>query len=138
MTTTHQPSSKGENTMKRLMSVITVVWITAFFAGFAGGRTGHVADIVCFLAGVCFFAELAASYRRASGLRAFLRGNLTELLLAVPLFRGLRLLKAVRRVRHLRVALTALDSVTEAADIAVRARVRPLMSKILARFAGAR
>lgn len=56
----------------------------------------------------------------------------------MPLFRGLRLLKAVRRVRHLRVALTALDSVTEAADIAVRARVRPLMSKILARFAGAR
>lgn len=101
---------------------ITVVWCAAFAAGFAGGIAGRIGDIVCLAVGGWFFVDLALAWRRErTCLFVFLRRHAIDIAFLVPLFRGLRLLRAVRHMRRLRRVLGALDITAEGCDIALTA-----------------
>lgn len=49
----------------------------------------------------------------------------------VPVFRGLRLVRAVRRAKRLRYLFVMLDNLVEGIDIALRLRIRALTIKLM-------
>jgi len=115
--------------MNRLVDIVTLLWVVSFVVSFAGGTIGRIADVVCIAAGFVFVCELAAAYRRSGSFREFVRENLFELVMLVPVFRGLRLLRLSRRLKRL---FFILDNLVEGIDMFRRVRFAALFGKITA------
>jgi len=113
--------------MKRLMTLVTIIWILAYGLSFVGGTVGYIADLVALIVGLAFVAELINSYRHSKGMRDFLRGNAHELLMVVPVFRCLRMFRALKRFRRI---LVMLDNSIEGIDIILRVKLPALIRKI--------
>jgi len=113
--------------MKRLMTLVTIIWILAYGLSFMGGTVGYVADLVALIVGLAFVADLIIAYRHSNGMRDFLRGNVHELLMVVPVFRCLRMFRALKRFRRI---LVMLDNSIEGLDILLRVKLPALIRKI--------
>lgn len=100
----------------------TFLWILSFAVSLIfGGRIGMVSDVLCCAIGVFFIVELVIAYRHAVSIREFIRGNWHEVLMLIPVFRCVRLLKYARRMRRI---LLMLDNVIEGIDVILRIRAK--------------
>ncbi len=111
--------------MKNLFNILTFLWVVIFFISlFTEGKVGNIFDIACIIVGLLFIIELIFEYRKSNNFKHFLKKNWSEFLFLIPIFRGLRLLKVIRKSKNIIRALKFFDNLFEGIDIALRLKMK--------------